>query len=166
MNPAIALTVLRFLCVPLVIYLLYRPGIWAAVVFVLAALTDWLDGYIARRYRLVSNLGKFLDPLADKVLVLSVLVIFAVQQRIDVYSVIFLLARELIIMGFRAVAAGKKIIIAASFLAKLKTAVQMTSIFLLLMQWPLGLDLYYISVLLALYTLGEYVWDNRKVLKG
>ena len=168
MTPATAITLVRILFVPLVIALMYQPhvGFWAAGVFALIALTDWLDGYVARRFNQVSDLGKFLDPLADKILVMSVLVVFAVQLKVDVFSVLILNVREFVIMGVRVVAANKGIVIAASPSAKWKTALQMVAIFLLLAQWPYGLALYYVSVLLAVISLIEYLWQNRECLKG
>jgi CDP-diacylglycerol--glycerol-3-phosphate 3-phosphatidyltransferase len=165
---ATAITLVRILLVPLVIILLYQPHgqVWAAGIFALIAATDWLDGYIARRFDQVSDMGKFLDPLADKILVMSVLVVLAVQLKVDVFSVLILNIREFVIMGVRLVAANKGIVIAASQSAKWKTALQMVAIFLVLMKWPYGLALYYVSVLLAVISLGEYLWQQRECLKG
>ncbi len=167
MNTALALTIARILFVPAIIYLLYTPArVLTAFLFALLSFTDWLDGYVARKFDQGSDLGKFLDPLADKILVMSILVVLAVFYNNVLFtsSVIFLLVREFTIMGFRAVAAGKNKIIAASQSAKLKTALQMVALFLILAKWPGGLVLYYLSCLVALYSLIEYLWLNRQVL--
>lgn len=166
MNMALALTIARIVSVPAIIYLLYTPAkLLTAVLFALVSLTDWLDGYVARKFSQVSDLGKFLDPLADKILVMSILIVLAVFYNNILFtsSVIFLLVREFTVMGFRALAAGKNIIIAASQSAKLKTALQMVGLFLILGNWPGGLVLYYVSCVVALYSLVEYLWFNRQV---
>ncbi len=167
MNLALGLTYLRILFVPIIVYLLYQPetGFWTAAIFAGVSLTDWLDGYVARRFQQGTELGKMLDPLADKILVMSVLIVFAVQQRVDIVSVLILVAREFLIMGLRTAAAAQKSkVIGASLLAKLKTAVQMVAIFCMLLNWPLGLVLYYVSFGFAVISLGEYLWQNRQVL--
>ncbi|GBR76814.1 CDP-diacylglycerol--glycerol-3-phosphate 3-phosphatidyltransferase [Candidatus Termititenax persephonae] len=171
MNYALGLTLLRVLFVPVVILLLYLPvpGLVPALVFALLSLTDWLDGYVARKYGQGTELGKFLDPLADKILVLSVLVALAVQLRVEVFSVLALLIRELAVMGLRcAVLERDGAVVAASKLAKWKTAVQMLAIFLLLLnvpQLPLVKEIYYLSVVLAIVSGLEYFRDNRSCLK-
>lgn len=146
---------------------MYLPGqrVLTAAVFVIVALTDWLDGFVARKLDQVTDLGKFLDPLADKILVISILLVFVHQVQVDVFTVMFLVARELTITGLRAVAATKKVVIAASKPAKWKTATQMTAIFLIIMDWPYGLVLYYVSFLIALWSMVEYIWVNRRVFK-
>lgn len=168
MTVATAITLVRILLVPLVIVLMYQSqgNVWAAGVFALIAATDWLDGYVARRFDQVSDMGKFLDPLADKILVMSVLIVLAVQLKLEVFSVLILNIREFVIMGVRVLAANKGIVLAASQSAKWKTALQMVAIFLILMKWPYGLALYYVSVLLAIISLGEYLWQQRACFKG
>jgi CDP-diacylglycerol--glycerol-3-phosphate 3-phosphatidyltransferase len=166
-NLALAITLARIVFVPLIIYLIYLPeaSLWAAFAFAVVSLTDWLDGYIARKYDQGTVLGVFLDPLADKLLVISVLIVFAVQLKVDVFSVILLVAREFAITGFRVIAASKGRNIAASYSAKFKTALQMTAIFFILAKWPYGLVLYYLSFFAALVSLVEYFWQNRGILK-
>ncbi|MDR1753930.1 MAG: CDP-diacylglycerol--glycerol-3-phosphate 3-phosphatidyltransferase [Eubacterium sp.] len=139
MNTANKLTILRVLMVPLfVVFMLaeYIPGnlIWALIVFAAASLTDYFDGKIARKRGLVTEFGKFLDPLADKILVISALVCFLELGWAKGWMVIIIIARELMISGVRLVAAGgkDKIVIAADFLGKLKTAATMTAIILIL----------------------------------
>lgn len=146
---------------------MYLPGqrVLTAGIFVIVALTDWLDGFVARKFDQVTDLGKFLDPLADKILVISILLVFVHQVQVDVFTVMFLVARELMITGLRAVAATKKVVIAASKTAKWKTATQMAAIFLIIMDWPYGLVLYYVSFLIALWSMVEYIWVNRRVFK-
>ena len=168
MNYALALTLLRVLFVPVVILLMYLrvPGWVPAIVFALLALTDWLDGYVARKYSQGTELGKFLDPLADKILVLSVLVVLAVQLRVEVFSVLLLLIREFAVTGLRCVILEKGgAAVAASTLAKWKTATQMLALFLLLAGLPLGKEFYYLSFGLAIISGIDYFRDNRSYLK-
>ena len=142
MNLPTKLTVLRIIMIPVFValFLVEFPyhDIAATGVFVLASLTDFLDGYIARKYNMVTDLGKFLDPVADKVLVMSALVLLCVRfagglQITLIICTIIILARELIITGFRAIAAGKKLVIAADKIGKIKTIMQMISIIALLL---------------------------------
>ncbi|GBR77557.1 CDP-diacylglycerol--glycerol-3-phosphate 3-phosphatidyltransferase [Candidatus Termititenax dinenymphae] len=168
MNLALTLTLLRILFVPVVILLMYLriPGIWSGLAFALLALTDWLDGYVARKYGQVTEMGKFLDPLADKILVLSVLIVLAVQLRVEVFSVLLLVIREFSVMGLRiAILEKGGRVLAASKLAKWKTAVQMLALFLLLANWPLAVLVYYCSFGLALVSGIEYFRDNQSYLK-
>jgi CDP-diacylglycerol--glycerol-3-phosphate 3-phosphatidyltransferase len=166
LNYALALTLLRVLFIPVVILLMYVNDLWSALVFALAALTDWLDGFVARKFAQATELGKFLDPLADKLLVLTVLILLAVQLRVEVFSVLALVGREFAVMGLRlAVREKGGAMLAASPLAKWKTAAQMLALFLLLASWPLGKEVYYGSVVLALASGVEYFWVNRGYLR-
>ncbi|MDR2428199.1 MAG: CDP-diacylglycerol--glycerol-3-phosphate 3-phosphatidyltransferase [Candidatus Margulisbacteria bacterium] len=168
MNYALTLTLLRVLFVPVVILLMYaRVPAWApASVFALLALTDWLDGFIARKYNQGTELGKFLDPLADKILVLSVLVTLAVQLRVEVFSVLALIVREFAVMGLRCAALEKGgAVVAASKLAKWKTAAQLIALFLLLADWPLAQEIYYVSFVLAVVSGYAYFRNNRSYLR-
>ena len=166
MNYALLLTLLRVLFVPVVIMLMYVSDLWSALVFALAAVTDWADGYAARRFAQGTELGKFLDPLADKILALSVLLVLAVQLRVEVLSVLLLVAREFAVSGLRLTVLQKGgAVVAASRLAKWKTATQMVALFLLLAGWRFGLELYYVSVVLALASAVEYFWVQRSYLK-
>ncbi|MDR1324131.1 MAG: CDP-diacylglycerol--glycerol-3-phosphate 3-phosphatidyltransferase [Candidatus Margulisbacteria bacterium] len=168
MNYALTLTLLRVLFVPVVILLMYLrlPGWLPALVFALLALTDWLDGWLARKFAQVTELGKFLDPLADKILVLSVLVALAVQLRVEVFSVLVLVAREFAVMGLRCAVLEKGgAVVAASKLAKWKTAAQMAALFLLLAGWPLAQEIYYVSFVLAIVSGYAYFRNNRSYLR-
>lgn len=143
-----------------------NPGWWSAVVFAVISLTDWLDGYVARKYNQGTELGKFLDPLADKILVLSVLIVLAVQLRVEYVSVLILVIREFSVMGLRlAILEKGGAVVAASPLAKWKTATQMLALFLLLAAWPLGKEIYYLSVVLAVVSGAEYFYAHRDILK-
>lgn len=126
------LTLLRMLFVPFILVLLYKDstfrGFIAAVLFILAAITDYLDGYFARKFNVVSLLGKFLDPVSDKLLVSSSLIMLSHLDRVHIFVVIILLSRDTLIGGLRSVAAAEGVIIAAGDLGKWKTAVQMVGI--------------------------------------
>jgi CDP-diacylglycerol--glycerol-3-phosphate 3-phosphatidyltransferase len=138
------LTFLRIVMIPGVLVLLERATpvacFWAAVVYALAAITDMLDGWLARRRGLVSVLGKFLDPLADKLIVAAVLVWLVSMGRIAAWVVALLLAREITITALRGVASSEGLIIAAGEGGKLKTALQMVGIIALIVGYPYHLD--------------------------
>jgi len=163
--------------VPLFVVLMLVPNIpyknvLSAVVFIVAALSDLLDGYIARKNNLVTNFGKFMDPIADKLLVCSALICFVELNLLPAWVVIIIIAREFIISGFRLVASDNGVVIAASYFAKLKTIVQMVMSVMLI----INLDNYYINILeqisiylaviLTVVSLIEYVVKNINVLKG
>jgi len=143
-NMANKITIIRILLIPVLIVFLtidipYHMEI-ALFVFVIASLTDKLDGYIARKYNLITDLGKFLDPLADKLLVSAALLMFIQLGKIDAWIVFIVLAREFAVTGLRAVAANKNIVIAASQLGKIKTTIQIiTIIIILLNNFPFNL---------------------------
>ena len=126
------ITTARILITVPIIILLYpdRVGlnVWAALFFILASVSDYYDGYFARKYNAISNLGKFMDPIADKILVTSVLVMLIPSKRIDPIMVIIILCRDTLIGGIRSVAAADQIVIAAKAVGKWKTALQMVAI--------------------------------------
>lgn len=135
------LTLLRLLVVPLFVFLLVKPtpssSFWATILFVFASLTDWLDGYIARLYQSETNIGKLLDPLADKILVTAALVMLTANMqspRVPAWIVVVLLSRDLLITGLRSLAALQGNIVAAGAMAKHKTAWTMIAIFCLLLR--------------------------------
>lgn len=125
-------TLFRILIMPVVVVImLWKPAYWnwiSAILFVIASITDWLDGYWARKYKSETTLGKFLDPVADKVLVSSVLIMLIPLGRIEAIAVVILLNRDIIIGGLRAFAASHGTVIAADTLGKWKTGVQMVAI--------------------------------------
>lgn len=144
------LTFGRVLAIPFFVWLLDVPspvrGFWACIVFTLAAITDMLDGYLARKLNVVSVLGKFLDPLADKLIVMAALVWMVPMGRIPAWVVVVLLGRELAVTGLRSVAASEGVVISAGNEGKTKTALQMIGIIALLLGYPYhmryaGLDL-------------------------
>lgn len=141
MNIANALTISRIAAVPVIAGLLFfdtiPASIAAAVLFTLATITDYLDGYLARRMNLVSDLGKLLDPLADKLLIATVLVMLVPLGRVPAWAVALILARELAVTGVRGMASEKHVVISASWLGKYKTAFQCTAIIPLLVHYPI-----------------------------
>jgi CDP-diacylglycerol--glycerol-3-phosphate 3-phosphatidyltransferase len=140
----------------------------ALAIFIVASLTDFADGYIARKYNMVTNLGKFLDPLADKILVLSAMIIFVERGALAAWIVIIIIFRELAITGFRTIAAAEKVIIAASKWGKWKTTFQMfmiISLFFELGNFNYTKDiLIYITLGLTIVSGVDYIMKNKKVL--
>jgi len=133
------LTMARIAAIPLMAALLLSPsktaGFWAAAVFALASITDWLDGYLARRMGIVTVFGKFLDPIADKLIVMAALIMILPFDRVPAWMVLVILGREIIITGLRGIASSEGIVIQASELGKFKTIFQIVAI--------LGLVLHY-----------------------
>jgi CDP-diacylglycerol--glycerol-3-phosphate 3-phosphatidyltransferase len=176
MNLPNKLTVLRVIMIPFfVFFLLFKPedimfrGI-AEAIFIVASLTDLLDGKIARKYNLVTNFGKFMDPLADKLLVCSALICLLSLEQLPTWVVIVIIAREFIISGFRLVAANANIVIAANMWGKSKTVSQMFMIILLILnlkfEWyqMLCLVLIYVATALTIISLVTYLYQNKEVL--
>lgn len=143
------LTFTRVLMIPLVLLLLARGGpkdcYWAAIVYTLAAVTDLLDGWLARRQGLVSVLGKFLDPLADKLIVAATLVWMVSMGRIPAWAVVLLISREITITALRSIASSEGLVIAAGDGGKAKTALQMVGIICLLLGYPYHLDFFIVD---------------------
>lgn len=139
------LTVARVVMIPAVLWLLSRGGprdcFWAAIVYAAAAITDFFDGWLARRQGLVSVLGKFLDPLADKLIVASTLVWLVPMGRIGAWAVVLLLSREITITALRSIASSEGLVIAAGAGGKVKTALQMVGIICLILGYPYRLTL-------------------------
>ena len=162
MNLANKVTLARIIFTPLVLILLFL-GLYglAAFIFTLLCFSDAIDGYIARRYKQISNLGKVLDPLADKLLVLTVLIALTGLQKVNAIPVILLTVREFIIHGIRVTQAQDQKVIHAIPIAKWKTTVQMLAIFMLILSLPLAEFTLWLSVILALVSSGVYLWQNR-----
>ena len=143
---------------------------WIALaLFVIASLTDMLDGKIARKYNLVTNFGKFMDPLADKLLVCSAMICLIPSGKLNTAIVIVIIAREFIISGFRLVASDSGIVIAASYWGKFKTVFQMAMIIVLIADFGgvfdlIGEILVWIALALTVISLIDYIWKNRQVL--
>jgi len=133
------LTLSRIAAVPVVVVLLIFESklncFWAATIFTAAAMTDWLDGYLARKWGIVTVLGKFLDPLADKLIVMAALIMLIPLDRVPAWAVLVILSRELIVSGIRSIASAEGVVIAASDLGKYKTIFQMIAIIGLLLHY-------------------------------
>ncbi len=179
------LTMIRVvLIIPFVILLLVGREEWngsggilycvlAEAIFIIASLTDLVDGKIARKYNLVTNFGKFMDPLADKLLVCAALICLVDMSKIPAWVVIVIISREFIISGFRLVASDAGIVIAASYWGKFKTTFQMLMIITMLAEpllagfrWftVLAQSLMWIALLLTVISLIDYLYKNRKVM--
>ena len=177
MNLPNKLTLFRVILIPFFVFFLLAPyfegyGNYIAVaIFIVASITDFLDGKIARKYHLVTNFGKFMDPLADKLLVSSALICLVALNKIPAWIVIVIIAREFIISGFRLVAADNGVVIAASYWGKFKTAFQMVTVIVLILNIPgkvfavIGTVLIYISLVLKVISLIDYIAKNKDVLK-
>ena len=164
MNLANRVTLLRIALIPLVIaLLLFKYNGLALISFLLLSFSDALDGYIARRFDQVSEVGKFLDPLADKILVITVLITLVGQGLANSIAVMILVARELIVQGIR-IYAAKHEIIAAIQAAKLKTIAQIVAVAMLILRLPFADWALWLAVGLALYSGGVYLWQS-KILK-
>ena len=139
-----SLTMARIVAIPFFVWLLDTPtpirGFWACMVFTAAAITDVLDGYLARKLNVVSVLGKFLDPLADKLIVMAALVWLVAMDRMPAWAVVLLLAREFSVTGLRSVAASEGVVISAGQEGKTKTALQMIGTIALVLGYPFHLS--------------------------
>ena len=175
MNLPNKLTILRVILIPFfVVFMLFditgAADKWIAlVIFCVASLTDMLDGKIARKYNLVTNFGKFMDPLADKLLVCSAMICMIEMGKLPAWIVIVIIAREFIISGFRLVASDNGIVIAASYWGKFKTVSQMALIIVLIMDlggvWNVvGTVLTWVALLLTVVSLIDYIAKNKQVL--
>ena len=175
MNLPNKLTLLRVVLIPVFVVLLLLEGgqnyalrIAALIVFCIASFTDFLDGQIARRNNLVTNFGKFMDPLADKLLVCSALICMIELGQLPSWYVITVIAREFIISGFRLVAADNGIVIAASWWGKFKTTFQMLTVILLILNIPalhtVTMIVAGIAFVLTLVSLLDYIMKNLKVI--
>ncbi|NOY92161.1 MAG: CDP-diacylglycerol--glycerol-3-phosphate 3-phosphatidyltransferase [Deltaproteobacteria bacterium] len=158
------LTMLRIVLIPLVLYFLAlgtpRFNFWAMVVYIVSAVTDFLDGYLARKLGVISVLGKFLDPLADKLLVMGTLVFMVYLDRLPLWgavAVIVILGRELTVTALRTIAMSEGVVIAARQGGKEKTALQMVAILLLIMQHRYTIDFFFFSVSADLTQVGVVV---------
>lgn len=174
MNIANKLTVLRIILVPFFVFFMLTDftsynGIIAFVIFVIATLTDKLDGTLARKYNLVTDFGKFLDPIADKLLVCSALICLTAEGKIPAWVTIIIIGREFVISAFRLVCADTGKTVAASWWGKSKTIAQMVMIIVFLLNIP-QLELFsqillYISLILTVVSLVDYFIKNKDVLK-
>jgi len=180
------LTMARIACVPVIVVLLFsdsrQMGFWAALIFSLASITDWVDGYLARKWEIVTVMGKFLDPLADKLIVMAAMIMLIPLQRIPAWAVFLIIARETLVTGLRSVASSEGIVIAASNLGKYKTIFQMVALIALLLHYDyywffglhweifhvnmhfVGMVFFYISFALTMWSGGDYLYKFSRVL--
>jgi CDP-diacylglycerol--glycerol-3-phosphate 3-phosphatidyltransferase len=161
------LTLVRILLLPFLVVLIIKERFTAALfLFVVCAATDFLDGYVARKFKSITSLGMLLDPVADKLLTSSTLISLASVKLCDPYSVIAIVGREEAVTGMRAIAASRGLVIPASKGGKLKTALIMTSVILLLSGWrTLGEGLLVLSAVVAIYTGAVYFYRFLKLLR-
>lgn len=175
MNLPNKLTVLRMIMIPFfVVFMLTDLGgtygkYIALAIFVIASLTDLLDGKIARKRNLVTNFGKFMDPLADKLLVCSALICLVEVDRLAAWMVIVIISREFIISGFRLIASDNGVVIAASYWGKFKTTFQMVMIILLILDLGEGFQVLetaviWIALVLTVVSLIDYLVKNKGIL--
>ena len=179
MNLPNKLTIFRVILIPFFVFFLMAPyfegygNYIALVIFVIASLTDLFDGKIARKYNLITDFGKFMDPLADKLLVCSALICFIELGLLPAWVVLIIIAREFIISGFRLVASDNGIVIAASYWGKFKTVFQMIMVIVLMLNQYLcnpvlnviGILLIVVATALTVISLVDYIWKNKSVLK-
>jgi CDP-diacylglycerol--glycerol-3-phosphate 3-phosphatidyltransferase len=180
------LTLARIAAIPaLLILLLFdtrSTSFWAAAVFGAAAITDWLDGWLARKWQVVTVLGKFLDPLADKLIVMAALIMLIPLERVPAWAVFLILAREMVVTGLRSIASSEGIVISASDLGKYKTIFQMTAIPGLLLhydyywffglRWEIfhvdmhnfGIFYFYVAFLMTMWSGADYLFKFFKVI--
>ena len=177
MNLPNKLTCFRVVLIPFFVFFMMAPffegygNYIALVIFIVASLTDLLDGKIARKYHLVTNFGKFMDPLADKLLVCSAMICLIQTGQLAAWIVIIIISREFIISGFRLIASDNGVVIAASYWGKFKTTFQMLMVIALILNLPytwfqaLGTVLIYVSLALTIISLIDYKEKNKDVLK-
>ncbi len=169
MNLPNKLTMARIIAVPIFVVLyMMKMYIPACIVFILASLTDMLDGKIARKYNLVTNFGKIMDPLADKILVYAAFCMMVEDGTIPAWMLIIILFREFAVSGLRTVAASEGTVIAAGMTGKIKTVLQMFAVPVLLLQMDgivgtIGQVLLWASLVMTVVSGTEYIWKNRKV---
>lgn len=174
MTLASKITIVRVLLIPVVMVFMYlsggQPNLWqwiALGVFIVASLSDYVDGQIARKYNQVTDFGKFLDPLADKLLVIAVMTVFCQWNMMPAWALMIVLAREFAVTGLRLVAVGKGTVIAAGWSGKIKTASTMVGLCFMMafpaVQW-LGITVNAIIVVTTVYSGLEYFVKNGKCL--
>ena len=179
MNIPNILSISRILAVPVFIVLMFEPtpwrALWAGIVFALASITDWLDGYLARKWGQVTRIGKLLDPVADKILIASALIMLVEidPSRVPSWIAIVIIGREIAVTGLRAMAAADGVVIPAESLGKLKVGAQVTAVLSFILSYPIGrewaVDLgkgaLWIAMALSLYSGGQYFLNYWKELE-
>lgn len=176
MNLPNKLTIFRVILIPFFVLCFYLPvipfnNVVACVIFCVASITDFLDGYLARRDGLVTNFGKFMDPLADKLLVGAALICLIESGQLPAWAVVIIISREFIISGFRLIASDNGVVIAASYWGKFKTVTQMAMVILMLLNLPgavfavITRVVMWAAIILTVVSLVDYVIKNKDVLK-
>lgn len=170
MNLANKLTILRILLVPVFVVVILsgikNSLLISALIFAVASITDFLDGYIARKYDLVTNFGKFMDPLADKLLVAAAFITMVDLNLVSSWAVIVIISREFAVSILRAIAASSGIVIAASKWGKAKTVSQILAIMMILLNIPYSNIVMGIAVILTIYSGYDYINLNRSIFKN
>ena len=172
MNLPNKLTMARIIAVPFYIWCFLENWFWAAfIIFILASLTDMADGKIARKYNLITNFGKIMDPLADKILVYAAFSLFVQKGVIPAWALIIILCREFLVAGVRTVAASSGTVIAADMAGKIKTVLQMIATPCLIISslhialYYAGNILFYASLLMTVISGANYCIKNKEVFK-
>ena len=176
MNLPNKITTFRVILIPFFVFFMLsytvpHTRLIALVIFVAASCSDFLDGYLARKYHLVTNFGKFMDPLADKLLVCAALICFVSSGQLSAWVGILIISREFIVTGFRLIAAEQGVVIAASYWGKFKTTAQMIMSILLIIDrdaaWFVWLSRFFIwaAVILTVISMVDYIYKNIDVLK-
>ncbi|WP_099187165.1 CDP-diacylglycerol--glycerol-3-phosphate 3-phosphatidyltransferase [Tepidibacter mesophilus] len=170
MNLANKLTILRILLVPVFVVVILsdikNSLLISASIFAIASITDFLDGYIARKYNLVTNFGKFMDPLADKLLVAAAFITMVDLNLVSSWAVIIIISREFAVSILRAIAASSGIVIAASKWGKSKTVSQILAIMMILLDIPYSNIIMGIAVILTIYSGYDYINLNKNIFKN
>ena len=174
MNPANKTTMLRILLVPVFVACFYMKGNFAhfiaCIIFIFASLTDLWDGWYARKHNMVTDFGKLMDPMADKMLVLAALMVIMDMKRIEAWVVLIIIGREFLISAFRLVAATKGVVIQAGWSGKVKTIVQDVGAVVILLNASYfvlaGRIILYLSAALSVWSCAEYILKNKHVMTG
>ncbi|MEK3886905.1 CDP-diacylglycerol--glycerol-3-phosphate 3-phosphatidyltransferase [Bacillus sp. FSL K6-3431] len=190
MNLPNKITVSRILLIPLFLVLMLVPFNWGdiqflgstiptshflgALLFIIASITDWIDGYLARKYDLITNLGKFLDPLADKLLVSAALIVLVEMQFAPSWIVIIIISREFAVTGLRLILAGSGEVVAANMLGKIKTWAQIVAVSALLLYnapfevigFPFAKIALWVAMIFTIWSGYDYFAKNRDVFKN
>ena len=171
MNTPNKLTILRMILVPFFLVSFYieikdldSSLIISTIIFAVASITDFFDGYLARKYNLVTDFGKFMDPLADKILVAAAMICLVGASRMSAWMAVLIISREYAISILRAIAASSGKVIAASSGGKIKTVTQIVAIIMLLLNIPFAMYVMIVAVVATFYSGVEYIYKNRPLL--
>ena len=171
MTVATKITILRILFIPLLVILMLTnlfpfQELVSFALYLLIIFTDYLDGYVARKYNQITDLGKLLDPLADKILVTTILLLFTQYGQIEFYWTAIIIFREYAVLGLRSIAALKNIVIKADMFGKIKTVLQFTLLAFLMLELPGSQVLIILTVIITVLSGTNYFLKNKEVLRG